>query len=150
MTWVCLDTCFLYDVYDPQEPNHRQARRLFTELFVRSKRNFLVAPWPILYETINTAFAEKTENMSKLNGDFKLLRSRECLYLIPDEDFRDDELTACFDELGRGPHYRPLSLADRVIRRLILHDRRIKMLVSRNIRDFNDVCARTGCHIASY
>ena len=137
-------------MYDQQEPNHKRAKRLFTELFVHSKRNFLVAPWPILYETINTTFAEKTVNMFKMNGDFELLKSRGCLCLIPDEDFRDDELTTSFVELGRGPHYRPLSLADRVIRRIILHDRRIKMLVSRNIGDFNDVCARTGCHIESY
>ena len=140
MNTICVDSGFLIALYHESDTHHSQAKNHFTNYFDDTPHQLLV-PWPILYETISTRMARTRRRMTVFNKDWEILRSQQRLVLLDDREFRHDALDECFSEVERSKeHYRPLSLADRVIRN-ILSKVNIKIdFITFNIGDFADVC----------
>ncbi|MCP3104360.1 hypothetical protein LZ198_36400 [Myxococcus sp. K15C18031901] len=138
---VCVDACFLLALYDSRDGHHANAVAIFEKLF-GAATNQLVVPWPILYETVSTRMARRSESMKQLERDLKLLRQRNRLSMLFDRKMREQALGECFDELKkRGAGYRALSLVDRVVRLMLLNPKnRLHALVTFNREDFEDVC----------
>jgi predicted nucleic acid-binding protein len=149
MKSICVDAGFLIGLYDESDQHHEKAAVHFLQLFDRTTNSLLV-PWPILYETVSTRMArQKARGIRKLEQDWKLLTAQHRLTLLSDTQFRDDAIEDCFKEIGKPPqHFRDLSLADRVIRKILLQrDFRIDGFITFNPKDFHDVCGRFGCEL---
>ncbi|MFZ0890688.1 MAG: hypothetical protein WA005_19790 [Candidatus Binataceae bacterium] len=83
-----------------------------------------------------------------MKRDFALFKAQGRLNLLDDSEFREQSLTEYLAEPERPrSHYRPLSLVDRVIRR-VLSDLTLDVLLTFNVRDFVDVCRRCRVQIA--
>ena len=151
MALTCADTNFLYAVYDPAQGSlHVSALTLFADLFEPTV-NVLGLPWPIMYETLNTRLARRPESLARMNEHFTRLRLANRLLFMDDQPYRLVETESLFAEVGRGAHYRPLSLVDRIVRRLIaVHSPKIEALVSINPGDFVDICASRSCQILAF
>jgi hypothetical protein len=148
MRFVCADTSFLIALYTPGDEHNRKASRLFDQLFGRPAGANFVAPWPILYETIRTQFIRDRRSISEMQRHFVWLRSSNRLILLDDSPYRYDELAATFSGAVESNHYRALSLADRVVRRVILsRTPRISGLISSDAGHFMDVCIRARCEL---
>jgi len=147
MKCFCVDASFLIAVYDPADGKHEAAFELFGLLFDESRAS-LVAPWPILYETVSTRLVRRRDSIEELSRHLRLLDREGRLSFLDDSAYRERELRAVFEELERGPHYRHLSLVDRVVRRVLADDSlAIHGVVTYNSRDFVDVCHARGCEI---
>jgi predicted nucleic acid-binding protein len=149
MKTLCADACYLIALYDHADSNHSSATRSFAELFDRTP-NQLVILWPILYETLSTRMARRLDRLKQIARDFERLRSRNQIGLVDDVPFRDRSFSEMFQETARPSHrYRPLSLADRVVRNMLV-SRRVKVdaLLTFNVRDFEDVCRKRQIEIA--
>jgi len=145
---VCTDAGFLIGVYDQRDERHGHAVKSFVTWFGSGAHRLLV-PWPMLYETVSTRMARNAKAMALMERDWKRLQTLSQLELIPDEPFRDGVMDECFDELRKPrQHYRCLSAADRVVRRMLSDQNlRIQALITYNPRDFADVCHKFGRQI---
>ena len=148
MNTICADAGFLIGVYDQRDERHEEAEKDFVELF-GAGANRLVIPWPILYETVSTRMARNTKGLVLMERDWKRLQALSRIELISDEAFREGVLNECFEELKRPhQHYRSLSAADRVVRRMLSDvNLRIQAFITYNPQDFADVCHRFGRQI---
>jgi len=88
--------------------------------------------------------ASNKRGMEEFRRHWVTLKSQQRLDFLYDTDFRQAALDECFSELERTPRsYRPLSLADRVIRKILSETNyKIDAFITFNIGDFQDVCAR--------
>lgn len=147
MKVICADTGFLIGLYDTRDQYHGEAAAHFARLF-EGEGNHLVVPWPVVYETLCTRMIRNRGALALLQRDWKRLASERRLQLLPDNPFRDGVVDECFNELGNSHHYRALSAADRVIRK-ILSDRNVSIhaLVTFNAPDFADICGKFGREI---
>lgn len=145
MKAICVDTGFLIGLYDTNDEFHNIASRYFGEFF-DTGTNRLLIPWPILYEAISTRMAKNRVGLARLDKDWKRLAVQRRLDVLSDEPFRERAIDECFDELGKpAPHYRSLSVVDRVVRRMLSDtDLRIHAFVTFNPKDFVDVCTKYG------
>jgi predicted nucleic acid-binding protein len=143
MNNICVDTGFFIGLYNDSDQYHIQAEKHFKDYFAKTP-NHLIVPFPITYETLNTVFVKNRKAMTLLESDWKRLQSEKRLELLPDTPFRDDIFNECFAELRKHPAgYRPLSLVDRVIRRILSDvNVRISALITFNPKDFSDVCTK--------
>jgi predicted nucleic acid-binding protein len=141
MATICADAGFLIALYDARDSHHEHALRQFEVFFAPdSLRNVLLAPWPILYESLNTRQARRKPVLQQLSTDWTILERNEQLILLSDEVYRDQALRDYLDTYQGIP--RTFSLADRVIR-AVLADPTISIdaFLTYNSRDFFDVCA---------
>lgn len=141
MNDLCVDASFLIGLYDETDTFHEQAKTLFLSYFPQGN-NRLIIPWPIVYEAVSTRMVKNKKAMLRMESDWSLLSKQSQLHLLSDLPFRDDVVEECFRELKKPPvHYRKLSAADRVIRR-ILSDANIQIsaFLTFNPKDFADVC----------
>jgi predicted nucleic acid-binding protein len=132
-TTLLVDSGFWYALYDKTDQHHAAAREK-SDLI--ESANILIL-WPVLYETFNSRFAK---NKVTLRSFERLLRQAH-VSLLPDDNYREAALDACFSlALNQS---RTIALVDMVIR-LIVEDRRVRKhgLLTFNPRDFNDVCLR--------
>ncbi|MCP3166977.1 hypothetical protein [Myxococcus qinghaiensis] len=138
---VCVDACFLIALYDSRDGLHGVAEALFEKLF-DSATHELVIPWPILYETVSTRMARRSDSLGLMERDLKRLRQRNRLSMLFDRKMREQALGECFEELKKqGGSYRALSLVDRVVRLMLLNPKnRLHALITFNRGDFEDVC----------
>ncbi len=141
MATICADAGFLIALYDPRDPHHEHASGRFEAFFApESLRHVLLAPWPILYESLNTRQARRRPALQQLSTDWNILEQREQLILLSDETYRDQALRDYLEIFAQGP--RTLSLADRVIRAVLADSANtIDALLTYNPGDFSDVCA---------
>ena len=144
MSDICVDTSFLIGLYDETDDYHNQASDYFFRYFPRGG-NRLIIPWPIVYEAVSTKMVKNKKGMLLLERDWKLLFAQQQLHLLSDLPFRDGVVDECFDELKKPPlHYRKLSAADRVIRRILSDlNIRISVFLTFDPKDFVDVCMAT-------
>ncbi len=150
MKRICADTGFLIALYDERDPKlHHIAVSCFVELFEEAP-NRLVIPWPALYETVSTRMARQMRSVRKIDVHWKMLRSRGQLEFADDSRFRAPALDECLLETAKQPgRYRPLSLADRVIRGLLSsRDLKLDALLTFDVQGFADVCRKFGKEIA--
>jgi predicted nucleic acid-binding protein len=141
MAKICADAGFLIALYDNRDSHHEDATARFNALFAPdSLRNVLLAPWPILYESLNTRQARRSHTLRQLSADWTILERSEQLILLSDGAYRDQALRDYLDATNNGP--RDLSLADRVIRAVLADpENTIDVLLTYNSRDFADICA---------
>jgi len=81
-----------------------------------------------------------------MEQDWKRLQFHSQIEFIADDPFREGVLDECFEELRRPlRHYRSLSAADRIIRRMLSDvNLRIQGFITYNPADFVDVCHKFG------
>jgi predicted nucleic acid-binding protein len=141
MATICADAGFLIALYDSRDSHHEHAAARFDSLFApESLRHVLLAPWPILYESLNTRQARRKSALQQLSTDWNILERNDQLILLNDEAYRDQALQDYLEIYAEGP--RSLSLADRVIRAVLADPaNQIGGLLTYNARDFSDVCA---------
>ena len=141
MATICVDAGFLIALYDPRDSHHECASAHFESFFADdSFRNIPVAPWPILYESLNTRQARRQNALQQLASDWNILGQREQLRLVSDELYRNQALRDYLEKYTKSP--RLFSLTDRVIR-AVLNDQSnvIDAFLTYNARDFADICA---------
>lgn len=82
--------------------------------------------------------------MESFQRDWKALEKQRRLLLLDDQDFRQHAVDECLAETEKTrEHYRPLSLADRVIRKMLSEvNIEIDVFITFNQGDFADVCKR--------
>jgi len=141
---VCADAGFIIALWDERDPYHLQAARHYRDYF-QDKENCLLLPWPILYESVRTRTVKNRSTMLALERDWRLLERQRRLELLDDHPYRDSAVRECFEEVARSrEHYRPLSLADRVIRGMLADPNlRIDLFITFNQGDFSDICRTT-------
>jgi predicted nucleic acid-binding protein len=140
MATICADAGFLIALYDQRDEHHVHAVARFDSFFAtESLRHVLLAPWPILYESLNTRHARRKQALQQLNTDWHILESNQRLILLNDEVYREKALRDYLEIATEGS--RVLSLTDRVIRAVLADPaNRIDVLLTYNARDFSDVC----------
>ncbi len=131
-----MDACFFIGLYDTRDQYHGVARRQFENLFGdKSARNVLVAPWPILYESLGTRQARNTASTNLVRRDLTYLKVNRQLLLLDDSAFRQKALDSHTDDA------RTLSLVDRVLRGMIEQEISLfDALLTYNTKDFIDAC----------
>jgi hypothetical protein len=141
MARVCVDAGFLIGLYDPTDQHHRAANEQFELIFGEdSGRHTLLIPWPILYESLGTRFARDPIKVTSLGNTWNYLDRAERLVLLDDAPYREETLTEQIEAPSRG-----LSLADRVLRAMILEDEpRFDFFLTYNTGDFIDACRNAG------
>jgi len=145
MRTFCVDAGLLIALYDERDPLHRAAVDYFDH-YIDNSPCQLVVPWPILYEAVSTRMAREQRRIDMLRRHWDALSRMQKLVLLDDSPYRDAAVDECFREVGRGPHYRALSLVDRVIRGVLSDvNVRVDAFVTFNSRDFWDVCGHTEC-----
>jgi predicted nucleic acid-binding protein len=150
MSAICVDSGFLIGLYDDRDQYHARAIELFVAYFDNSVNRLLV-PWPVLYETVSTRLVRRRKNVALFERDWKMLTGHRQLILLDDSPYRQAALDECFYEARvQRRELRPLSLTDRVIRR-ILEETRIKVdvLITFNVADFADLCSKLRLHLVS-
>ena len=141
MAAICVDAGFLIALYDSRDEHHDHASSHFDSFFsVESLHHVLIAPWPILYESLNTRQARRYAALRQLRIDWSALEQRQQLVLLRDEGYRNLALKDYLEETAQDG--RKLSLPDRVLR-AVLSDpaNAIHVLMTYNARDFWDICA---------
>lgn len=141
MARICADAGFLIALYDERDSYHENASARFQAFFAPdSLRNVLLAPWPILYESLNTRQARRRRTLQQLNLDWTILDRSDQLILLSDGVYREQALRDYLEVTANGS--REFSLTDRVIR-AVLADKAntIDALLTYNSRDFFDICA---------
>lgn len=150
MSAICVDSVFLLGLYDNRDQFHARASELFLAYF-NNAVNRLLVPWPVLYETVSTRLVRRQKNLALFERDWRKLAASRQLILLDDSQYRQAAIEECFHEVRvQRRELRPLSLTDRVIRR-ILEETRIKVdvLITFNVADFADVCSRLRLHLVS-
>jgi predicted nucleic acid-binding protein len=150
MSAICVDSGFLMGLYDDRDQYHARANDLFVAYFSNSVNRLLV-PWPVLYETVSTRLVRRQKSVALFERDWRLLTASRQLIFLDDSPYRQAAIDECLYEVRvRRRELRPLSLTDRVIRR-ILEETRIKVdvFITFNVGDFADLCNRLRLHLAS-
>jgi predicted nucleic acid-binding protein len=143
MRAICVDAGFFIALYDEGDEHHPIAKERFVKYF-EGTSNQLLAPWPILYETVSTRMVRDRRRVEHFRRHWRLFERDRRLTLLDDQPLREAALAECLAEVEHDPrHYRSLSLADRVIRAL-LADRtlRINCFLTFNLPDFVDICRK--------
>ena len=127
--YALLDTCYWYALLDRDDGHRPAAERMWPHI----ERLRIVAPWPVLYETLNTRVVKHASQRERVRA---LLRS-DGVERICDRPYRDEALRRCLDDA------RPIALVDHVLR-AVIEDMRVRLhvFVTFNARDFYDVCKR--------
>jgi predicted nucleic acid-binding protein len=140
---VCVDSGFLIGLYDESDDYHERAGEHFVN-HLDSDFSQLLIPWPILYESVSTKMSRRQDHLASLERDWRKLKGRGRLVLLDDRDFRERAMEECLSAHAHLPiRYRPLSLADRVLRHM-LSEIKVDVFITFNEGDFADVCARRG------
>jgi predicted nucleic acid-binding protein len=144
MAAICVDSVFLLALYTPRDQHHALAVEHFQSLFSdESMRNSLVVPWPILYESLNTRLARRTEALEQLSRDWAILNFAGRLSLRSDESHREQALREQLEVIPNRT--RALSLVDRVLRSILSSEEAgIDAFLTYNSGDFADACALHG------
>lgn len=143
MMTICVDSGFLIALYDQSDGHHKQAKQYFSTYFENTVNRLLI-PWPILYEAVSTRMVRGRGWIVAIERDWKILRQRNRLDFLPDQEFRQTAMDGCLAEIERPPqHYRALSLVDRVVRGILAQvNVRLDLFITFNPKDFIDVCTR--------
>jgi len=135
---ILTDASFWIALVDPKDQYHNQAKNFAEEIY--NLKIKVLIPWPVLYEIFRTRFVRNRRNKEKI---YKLLKKLSPLY-IDDKEYRELAL----QEILKGK--RALSLVDKIIH-CILYDKNlpIHILVTADIRDFQDICRQLNIEIWS-
>lgn len=140
MKYVITDTCYWLGLVDSTDEHHEKSL-IINELINNS---YIVFPFPCFYEIIRTKFVK---NKTKLIAFESLLKSGKVQYL-DDTKYKEIALAKVY-ELNKKS-FVSHSLTDAVIREM-LSDSELKLdyLVTYNVKDFSDICAKRNIEILS-
>jgi len=146
MARVCVDAGFLIGLYDPSDQYHEAASFHFELIFgEESGRHTLLLPWPILYESLGTRFSRDSNKVASFEKTWLYLERASRLVLLNDERYRVEPLS---QQIAKT--LRPLSLADRVLRAMILEgEPKFDYFLTYNAADFIDACRSSGVQLLS-
>lgn len=140
MKYVITDTCYWLGLVDSKDEHHDKSV-LINNLI---EGNHIVFPFPCFYEIIRTKFVK---NKLKLEAFESLLKSSNVAY-IDDTKYKDEALLKVY-ELNKKS-FVSHSLTDAVIREMLSDvDLRLDYLVTYNVKDFADICAKRKIEILS-
>ena len=140
MKYVITDTCYWLGLVDSKDEHHEKSV-LISELI---KDANIVFPFPCFYEIIRTKFLK---NKMKLTALENLLKNSKIQY-IDDTKYKDIALNKVY-ELNKKS-FISHSLTDAVIREMLSDvDLRLNYLVTYNVKDFADICAKRNIEILS-
>jgi predicted nucleic acid-binding protein len=129
--YALLDTGFWIGLFDPTDSHHAAARKLYEE---QLERMHAVAPWPCLYEFMQTKFVKRQAQVASLRAAL----GQPGVHHVDDNPYRALALSQCLQDQRR-----PMSLVDRVLRAIIDDpDVRVDVVVTVDAKDFHDVCTR--------
>ena len=133
MNNVLVDTWYWYAYFNPRDTLHIKA----VEMFYYIEMSRVILPFPTLYETLNTRFIKKEQQLIEI----KRLINLSSTVIVYDDNYNNAALNLTFEDIG--PKGRSISLVDMVIR-LMLDDININVnyLITFNPSDFIDVCQR--------
>ncbi len=134
---ILIDTCFLFAWLSKKDEHHKQALELGEFLDMCP----IILPWPVIYETANTALARKP-NLILQFLDFA--HSENCT-MLDDSSYRQESLKIISPSSRQR---NTLSLVDAVLCKII-EDVNVQVtdLFTFNKRDFFTVCACNGVNI---
>jgi hypothetical protein len=137
---VLIDTGFWFAKYKETDQYHEQAMKIL----LNPQVHYLLLPFPSFYEVFNTRFCKRQNNMRSLSAYLGNFRKE----YIQDDKYRDKAFEITWVE--GVSHKFPKSMVDNVIRG-ILDDTSIKVdaLLTFNIEDFSDICAKKRIEIIS-
>lgn len=146
MPRVCVDAGFLIGLYDPSDQHHQRAASQFEMIFgEESGRHTLILPWPILYEALGTRFSRDRNKVASLEQTWMYLERAGRLAVLSDEPYRTEPLS---EQVAKT--LRPMSLADRVLRAMILDvEPNFEFFLTYNVGDFIDACSNSGVRLIS-
>lgn len=138
MKYVITDTCYWLGLVDSTDEHHEKSV-LIKELINDS---YIVFPFPCFYEIIRTKFVK---NKNKLLAFESLLKSGKIQYL-DDAKYKEEALSKVY-ELNKKS-FISHSLTDAVIREMLSDSTlRLDYLVTYNVKDFSDICAKRNIEI---
>lgn len=140
---VFADTGFWIALYDSTDQYHPVATGIMDQLALGT----FLFPWPLYYELLRTRFVRRAGWVES----FRTVIRQQRIKITDDIAYRDRALYQTMEGTNIGKHgRRNISLVDMVIR-LVLEDpqQRIGELVTFNVADFADVCAKRGIPIRS-
>jgi predicted nucleic acid-binding protein len=140
-----MDAGPLLALYGNKDENRQAVRALFDLYFLDDPYALMIAPFPILYETLASQLTKFSRSIEAMRRDWERLDLSMRIEKVSDVPYREDQLQSCFAEIDRGSRYRSLSLVDRVLRAM-MQDRElgISHLFTFNPGDFADVCEACG------
>jgi predicted nucleic acid-binding protein len=132
---IVADTGFWIGLFDERDDYHEEACAIENSIAVHN----ILAPWPSLYETVNTRFMRRRAERDR----FRAYMERASTVLLDDAAYRSSSLNYVLSQIGTN-----LSLVDHVIRSM-LEDPNITInaLITFNPSDFIDVCQARGIEI---
>lgn len=135
---ILIDTGFLIALIDPRDERREDALSLFDLI----KKQNVIIPWPILYETFRTKYIRKN-NVLVL---FERFIEKNNICYLDDSPYRDNVYQQLIDSYKRQEQI--YSMVDFIIRDIIA-DINVKLdyLITFNKRDFEDICRRRGVEI---
>lgn len=141
---ILADTGFWYALFEERDAHYKRANKIFNKYKLESKE--IVYPWPILYETLNTRFMNRS---IALTGFEKLIRNANAL-ILEDQQYRNIALESVLSSEAKNENYKNMSLVDAVINEILLDSSaRIGSLITFNAPDFSKTCYQSGIQIIS-
>jgi predicted nucleic acid-binding protein len=138
--FVLADTGFWFAWFCESDSHHAVA----SELATRIEQFYLVLPWPTLYETLNTKFLRRAEQVARFS---RVLKQPGIRY-ENDEPYREDAFKRTLQKSNAGPTGQNLSLVDVVMNGMLENTSlRIDYLATFNARDFRRACQRRNIEI---
>jgi hypothetical protein len=138
MKYVITDSCYWLGLVDSADEHHKKSI-IIKELI---KDSYIVFPFPCFYEIIRTKFVK---NKIKLTAFESLLKNSKVKY-IDDTKYKDEALSKVY-ELNKKS-FISHSLTDAVIREMLSDvDLKLDYLVTYNVKDFSDICAKRDIEI---
>jgi predicted nucleic acid-binding protein len=126
------DTGFWIGLFDDLDDHSEESETVYN-LLTEAKYD-IVAPWPTLYEFLNTRFFRRDDWIKK----FQYVQRSGNLKTLSDVEYRQIAFDKMFFE---SRIYRKSSLVDLVIREMLRDPNiRVSVLITFNIHDFSDVC----------
>jgi hypothetical protein len=142
------DTGYLLALCGDEARRTPAAKRTFDSL-LSGRGNVLLVPWPILYEGLNSEFADNRSWMDRLARSWDKLQRSKKFEFVDDAPYRQQ----CFEEFSgiaseRHGRFETLSLVDRILMDL-LEDRSkpIEAFLTFDLRDFGNFCGKRGIEI---
>jgi len=139
--YILTDTGYWLGLLDSKD-KYRENSIIISELSIG---NYIVIPWPCLYETINTRLTRRKSELAQFEN---ILKDPKIIY-IDDTIYKFSAIENVFDRnnnYSEGAH----SLVDSVIREMLLDiNLKIDYLATYNARDFQDICFKRNIEILS-
>lgn len=134
---IILDTGYWFALYEERDQHHEEALLISEYLHPHT----MVIPWPSLYETLNTRFVKRENQLLS----FEAILSNKNTVQIPDVKYKDNAIKSIFSQ---SKSHNKFSLVDLIIREILLDvEIKINAIVTFNVADFEDICWKSNIEL---